>query len=196
MDLSPDEPWEPQPYDRRRHLARLAATPMVQAQRLFLQGAERALGATDPFRAAGDLRKATELVAELARNRPQAPATFLNRGIGPNRRYARVRAPLDTLKANAKAAGGTVNDAILAAVAGMLARLFEQAGERPSRAPVALVPGSVRRAGGPGARPSRSSRSACGGPARRAATASRPCSSTCRRSARRRPPGSPRCTPR
>ena len=149
MELPPpDEPWEPRPYDRRRHLARLAASPMVQAQRLFLQGAERALTATtDPLKAPGDLRKATELVTQLARTRPQAPMTFLNRGIGPNRRYAMVRAPLAELKASAKAAGGTVNDAILAAVAGMLARLFELAGERPGRPPVALVPVSVRREG-------------------------------------------------
>jgi WS/DGAT/MGAT family acyltransferase len=147
LDLAPGEPWEPKPFDRRRHLARLATTPMFQAQRLFVQGAERALGAADPRRATSDLRKATELLAELARNRPQAPSTFLNRGIGPNRRYAMARAPLEALKTAAKAAGGTVNDAILAAVAGMLARLFEQAGEQPSRAPVALVPVSVRRPG-------------------------------------------------
>jgi WS/DGAT/MGAT family acyltransferase len=146
MDLRPDEIWEPQAYDRRRHLARLAATPVLRAQRLFLQSAERAL-TPDPRRAAGDLRKATELLAELARNRPQAPMTFLNRGIGPNRRYAMVRAPLAALKDTAKAAGGTVNDAILAAVAGMLDRLFGLAGERPARPPVALVPVSVRRPG-------------------------------------------------
>ncbi|MFL5845003.1 MAG: wax ester/triacylglycerol synthase family O-acyltransferase [Solirubrobacteraceae bacterium] len=147
MDLTPDSPWEPKAYDRRRHLARLAAAPMFQAQRLFLQGAERALGAADPFRAAGDLRRATELLTELARNRPQAPMTFLNRPIGPNRRYAMARAPLPELKAAAKAAGGTVNDAILAAVAGMLGRLFALTGERPSRSPVALVPVSVRQEG-------------------------------------------------
>jgi WS/DGAT/MGAT family acyltransferase len=146
MDLRPEEPWEPKPFDRRRHLAKLAASPMFQAQRLFLQGAERALTA-DPLRATRDLRRATELLAELARNRPQAPMTFLNRGIGPNRRYAMARASLAELKVAAKAAGGTVNDAILSAVAGMLARLFEIAGEKPSRAPVALVPVSVRQPG-------------------------------------------------
>ena len=146
MDLAPDEPWQPEPYDRRRHIAKLAAEPMFRAQRLFMQGAERALTA-DPMRAANDLRKATELLAELARNRPQAPMTFLNRGIGPNRRFATARASLAELKAAAKAAGGTVNDAILAAVAGMLGRLFAATGERPSRAPVALVPVSVRRPG-------------------------------------------------
>jgi WS/DGAT/MGAT family acyltransferase len=67
--------------------------------------------------------------------------------MGPNRRYAMARASLADLKAAAKAAGGTVNDAILAAVAGMLGRLFELAGETPSRPPVALVPVSVRREG-------------------------------------------------
>ena len=146
MDLSPEAPWSPRPYDRRRHLAKLATQPVFQAQRLFLQGAERALGA-DPLRAAGDLRRATELVAELARTRPQAPMTFLNRPIGPNRRYATARASLADLKAAGKAAGGTVNDAILASVAGMLRRLFALSGERPSRPPVALVPVSVRRPG-------------------------------------------------
>ena len=140
MDLTPDEPWEPRGYDRRRHLARLAASPMLQAQRLFLQGVERALAA-DPFRAAGDLRKATELLAELARNRPQAPMTFLNRGIGPNRRYAMARAPLPELKAAAKAAGGTVNDAILAAVAGMLGAPLR----RDGRAAVARAGGARAR---------------------------------------------------
>ncbi|MDX6639175.1 MAG: diacylglycerol O-acyltransferase / wax synthase, partial [Solirubrobacteraceae bacterium] len=146
MDLRADAVWEPQPYDRRRHLARLAATPVLRAQRLFLQSAERALSA-DPRRTAGDLRRATELLAELARNRPQAPMTFLNRGIGPNRRYATVRASLAELKTAGRAAGGTVNDAILAAVAGMLGRLLALADERPSRPPVALVPVSVRRPG-------------------------------------------------
>lgn len=146
MDLSPDAPWQPQPYDRRRHLARLAAAPVLGAQRLFVQSAERALTA-DPRRAATDLRKAGELVAELARNRPQAPMTFLNRGIGPNRRYARARVGLTALKAAARARGATVNDAILAAVAGMLARLFATTGERLDRPPVALVPVSVRREG-------------------------------------------------
>jgi WS/DGAT/MGAT family acyltransferase len=147
MDLTPDGEWEPRPYDRARHLTRLARTPMVAAQRLLMESANRALAATDPRRAATDLRRATELLAELARTRPQAPMTFLNHGIGPNRRYATVHAPLAALKAAGRAAGGTVNDAILAAVAGMLARLLAAAGDTPSRPPVALVPVSVRRPG-------------------------------------------------
>src|SRR5436190_1940665 len=147
LDIAPDEQWAPQPYDRGRHLARLAATPMVKAQQLLLDSANRALAATDPRRATTDLRQATELLAELARTRPQAPMTFLNRSIGPNRRYATAHAPLAVLKTAGKSAGGTVNDAILAAVAGMLGRLLQEAGERPARPPAALVPISVRRPG-------------------------------------------------
>ena len=172
----PTGAWEPQAYDRARHLARLAATPIVRAQKLLLDSANRALRATDPRRAAGDLRKATELLTELARTRPQAPMTPLNRRIGPNRRYAIARAPLAELKAAAKAHGGTVNDAILALVAGMLRRYLE----RPA------TPSRRRR--------SRSCRSASAARARRAATASRPCSSTCRSTSptRRADRGGPR----
>ncbi len=42
----PEEPWQPRAYDRRRHLARLAATPVVRAQKLLLDSAGRALSPT------------------------------------------------------------------------------------------------------------------------------------------------------
>jgi WS/DGAT/MGAT family acyltransferase len=141
----PDGPWEPRAYDRGRHLARLAATPFVSAQRILYDTATRALD-TSPRRAAEDLRRATELMTELARTRPQAPMTPLNEPISPNRRYAMARASLEDLKAAGKGAGGTVNDALLAVVAGMLRRYFEAAGLELASPPVALVPVSVRRA--------------------------------------------------
>jgi diacylglycerol O-acyltransferase / wax synthase len=145
IDIPPPEgPWEPQAYDRRRHLARLAATPFVRAQKIVLDTATRALD-TSPRSAAEDLRGATELMTELARNRPQAPMTPLNEPISPNRRYAVARASLEELKAAGKQAGGTVNDALLAVVAGMLRRYLEAAGLALDAPPVALVPVSVRR---------------------------------------------------
>ena len=55
----------------------------------MLDGITRAL-APDPRRAAGDLRRATEVGLELARTRPGAPMTPLNRTISPNRRFALV----------------------------------------------------------------------------------------------------------
>ncbi|MDX6720680.1 MAG: diacylglycerol O-acyltransferase / wax synthase [Solirubrobacteraceae bacterium] len=140
------EPWEPRGYDRRRHLARLAATPIVRAQKLLLDSAARAL-APDPRRAAVDLRDATELLVQLARTRPSAPMTPLNAGLGPNRRFAFASASLADLKLAGKAQGATVNDALLAAVAGMLRRYLEAAGEPLGKPIVALVPVSVRRPG-------------------------------------------------
>ena len=147
-------------YDRARDLARLSLEPFMRGQRLLAEGAQRALAATDPRRTAADLRRATDLVAELARTRPQAPMTALNRPIGPNRRYATARTGLAELKAAAKAHGATVNDAILAVVAGALRRYLA--------------------ADPPPAGRWRSCPCRCAGPARRAATASRPSSSTSR----------------
>jgi diacylglycerol O-acyltransferase / wax synthase len=138
-----DIEWTPKPYDRRKHLARMMTVPVLRAQRALLESAQRAL-TTDPRRAADDLRRATELLTQLARTRPAAPMTSLNRGIGPNRSYALQTAPLQALKDAAKPHGATVNDAILAAVAGMLRVVA------PGVDPVALVPVSVRQAGDEG----------------------------------------------
>ncbi|MGI8559734.1 MAG: WS/DGAT/MGAT family O-acyltransferase [Solirubrobacteraceae bacterium] len=142
----PDATWAPRPFALSRHLARLATTPVWQAQKLMLDGVARALD-PDPRRAAGELRRATELAVELARNRPQAPMTPLNRPIGSNRRWALVRTDLARVKQAARASGGTVNDVLLAAVAGMLRSYLSAAepGAWDGRPPVALVPVNVRR---------------------------------------------------
>jgi diacylglycerol O-acyltransferase / wax synthase len=141
----PDTPWEPEPYDSRGHLARLAATPFVRAQQIALDATVRALDVS-PRTAAGDLRKTTDLLVELARQRPQAPMTPLNEPLGPNRRFATAQASLADIKAAGKRYGGTVNDVLLAAVAGMLRRyLPELGGTARGQEPVALVPVSVRR---------------------------------------------------
>jgi diacylglycerol O-acyltransferase / wax synthase len=140
LDLGAEAEWAPRPYDRRRHLAKMMAMPALRAQRALLDAAQRAL-TTDPRRAAEDLKRATELMTQLARTRPAAPMTSLNRGIGPNRSYALQTASLQALKDVAKPNSATVNDAILAAVAGMLRVVA------PGIDPVALVPVSVRRGG-------------------------------------------------
>jgi diacylglycerol O-acyltransferase / wax synthase len=136
----PESPWAPQPFARRRYLARMGLTPVLRTQKLVLDAAKQA---TDPFDLAGDVRRATELLTQLARTRPQAPMTTLNRPIGPNRRFARHSVALADLKAAAKPHGATVNDAILTAVTGMLAEVLPAL----PAPPVALVPVSVRREG-------------------------------------------------
>jgi len=145
LDIPPPaEPWSPRPYDPGAHLARLAATPFMRAQQLALDTARRALE-TSPRSAADELRRTTDLLVELARQRPQAPMTPLNEPLGPNRRYAIVRTDLQAVKAAAKATGGSVNDVLVAAVAGMLRRYLPELGGTTGREPVALVPVSVRK---------------------------------------------------
>jgi hypothetical protein len=146
---APADPWSPRPYALRGHLTALAARPVTRGQRLVLQATNRLLDLS-PRAAASELGRATDLVAELARTRPPAPSLPINRPISANRAYALTRAPLAPIKAAGKAAGGTVNDTILAVVAGMLARYLASAGVEAAlleRDPVALVPVSVRRAG-------------------------------------------------
>jgi diacylglycerol O-acyltransferase / wax synthase len=137
----PDAGWHPRTFDRRSHLTRLARQPLERAQWLVVESTLRALD-TSPRRAADDLRRATELVTELARQRPQAPMTSLNRTISPNRRFVMRSVGLGAVKAAGRAAGGTVNDVLLAAVAGALRRFVG-----PEEDLVALVPVSIRREG-------------------------------------------------
>ncbi|MFY9614981.1 MAG: wax ester/triacylglycerol synthase family O-acyltransferase [Candidatus Dormiibacterota bacterium] len=144
----PPEKWRPRPNRMRRHLARMALSPVALGTRVALDSADKLLDAT-PGTVVRDLRRATELVGELARIRPGAPRLPINRPISANRAYAMTTAPLVGLKTAAKAAGGTVNDGILAAVSGMLAGYLRKAGVNPrslERDPVALVPVSVRQA--------------------------------------------------
>ncbi len=140
----PPGAWAPEPYDRLGHLARLGLEPARRATGLLRDSAQRALQ-PDPRRTAKDLLSAAELLGELARTRPAAPMTSLNEPIGPNRRYAMHSTELADVKRAAKAAGGTVNDAILAVVTGTLALVLDRPVGAP--APVALVPVSVRRPG-------------------------------------------------
>jgi WS/DGAT/MGAT family acyltransferase len=151
----PDAPWEPRPYDRSRHLRDLALGRALETGRMVAGKAHRALRpelslrglSPVPLRALPEVVKATELLAELARQRPQAPMSPLNRPIGPNRRYALHRVRLEDIKRTGTDAGGTVNDTVLAAVTGMLRRYFDVAGVYLGARPVALVPVSVRKPG-------------------------------------------------
>ncbi len=72
------------------------------------------------------------------------PSSPYNTAIGPHRRFAWVRASLDDVKAIKNSLGGTVNDVVLATVAGGLGLHMRRRGIEP-RAPLrAMVPVSVR----------------------------------------------------
>jgi diacylglycerol O-acyltransferase len=69
--------------------------------------------------------------------------TVFNRTLSPRRSFASTTLPLADLKAVKNAAGVTLNDVVLATVAGALDRFFEARGETPSRPLVASIPMAV-----------------------------------------------------
>lgn len=141
----PADPWHPRPAELRRTLTRIVAAPIARGAELAGEVAERVLD-PDPRRTAEEAARAAELVAELARTRPQAPRLPLNERLSESRAYAPATWPLADAKRVARAAGGKVNDVVLAGVTGMLERWLAEAGATPppGQDPVALVPVSVR----------------------------------------------------
>ena len=74
-----------------------------------------------------------------------APPTPYNADIGPHRRFTWVRADLAQLKAIKNELGGTVNDVVLATVAGALGRHLRRRGQQTDGLELkAMVPVSVR----------------------------------------------------
>jgi diacylglycerol O-acyltransferase / wax synthase len=152
FDLSPTpppvrhsgRPW--QPHREPGTLDLLAA-----GARGALRGAlELAAGAADalahPDRALASAREAAEGVAEIvwAVLNP-APATPLNVDIGPHRRFVGVGSSLADFKLVKSAFGCTVNDVVLAVVAGALRTFLISRGVRTEGLELrALVPVSVR----------------------------------------------------
>src|SRR5215207_1740019 len=74
-----------------------------------------------------------------------APSSPYNRQIGPHRRFTWVRAHLSDLKAIKDELGGTVNDVVLATVAGALGKHLRRRGQNTDGLELkAMVPVSVR----------------------------------------------------
>jgi diacylglycerol O-acyltransferase / wax synthase len=140
-DLDPWEPHsEPTPVDL------LSAG----VKGFFRAGAEvtaQALGAVaKPERAIEDARVSLEGVGEIvwAALNP-APASPLNVEIGPHRRFVGIESSLQDFKEVKNAFGGTVNDVVLAVVAGALREWLHSRGVRTEGLELrALVPVSVR----------------------------------------------------
>ena len=77
-----------------------------------------------------------------------APPSALNRPIGPHRRFETLDLPLPTLRKIRRALGGSVNDVVLAMVAGALRSWLAARGETVSADLRVLVPVSFRTAHG------------------------------------------------
>ena len=140
--------------------------------------------AASPRRSLARGRAAAEGLGEvLWETLNPAPHTPLNVPIGPHRRFATASCRLSDFKLIKDALGGTVNDVLLAVVAGALRRFLTERGIRTEGLELrALVPVSIRRAGRRRAASS--------------ATGSRRCAPRCPCTSATRAGGSRRCAPR
>ena len=129
VDLVPDPPptngppWTPAPMPSRREL-------FGDNLRRHLQDVGRALSRlAHPVGTVRQARRALPAVRE-AFAEGTAPATSLNRRIGSHRRFALVRSDLGLVKRIAHAHHATVNDVLMAVLAGGLRELLVGRGER------------------------------------------------------------------
>ena len=76
-----------------------------------------------------------------------SPPTLLNKQISSERSFAGVSIPLSRAKAVAKAAGGKLNDVVLAISSGVVRRYLLERGALPSKSMTAAVPISLREEG-------------------------------------------------
>lgn len=84
-------------------------------------------------------------LGDLKRRIP--PASPLNRSISSERAFGTATLSIPRCKAVAKAAGGKMNDVVLALVSGMLRRWLGEAGALPAKPLLAAIPVSLREEG-------------------------------------------------
>ena len=151
FDLEPDPPeaasppaWYPRPEPSPASLLAAAVAERAATPVDALRGALNA--ARHPERAVGGSGRAVKGLASMAAAGVSgAPPSPLNVRIGSHRRFAWVDADLERFKAIKAALGGTVNDAVLAAVAGALRAFMIRRGRDPEGIELkAMVPVSVR----------------------------------------------------
>jgi diacylglycerol O-acyltransferase len=144
----PEAPWHPRPTPNGLELAARGVRGLIA---LPFEAAARAVdAATHPGSALHGTREALEGLGEVVwAGLNPAPDTPLNVEIGPHRRLVWVRHELADFKRVKDALGGTVNDVVLATVAGALQKWLRSRGVRTEGLELrALVPVSIRARGG------------------------------------------------
>jgi WS/DGAT/MGAT family acyltransferase len=130
--------WKPQAAPRGVELlARALALNLISPYE-----AVRALPAPRLFAQRG--RDAARGLLQMRGVIRPTPPSSLNGSIGPHRHWCWARARLSDVKTVRGALGGTVNDVVLACIAGGFRRLLISRGESVDRAVRTLVPVSVR----------------------------------------------------
>ena len=142
--------WIPRPEPSDAQVVAEAVLDRLTNPREIASGVTRVLRA--PREIAGRVREGLAAVGEFAGAGLGAPPSPFNVEIGGHRRFAWVRGDLGQLKQVKNRLGGTVNDVVLAAVAGALGRYLRAQGQSTAGLELrAMVPISVRAEGERGA---------------------------------------------
>jgi diacylglycerol O-acyltransferase / wax synthase len=140
----PEHDWVARPLPSNAQLLADAVLERATVPTEIVRGAKATL--RGPRQVAGRVARALGGVGAMAKAGLQAaPASPFNVRIGPHRRFTWIRGELAEFKAVKNALGGTVNDVVLAAVAGALGRYLRLHGEPTDDLVLkAMVPVSVR----------------------------------------------------
>jgi diacylglycerol O-acyltransferase / wax synthase len=156
LDLSPRarivaaplEPWDPSPLPGSAQMLRYAASSLSHQPAQVLTTLDAGVEAIASLGTHNrELRSRGELSPPAFFS---APRTSINGAVSNRKRFSSLSIPLDDAKLVRHVLGGTVNDVLLAGVAGGLRRLLSARGEAVGRALVAMVPVSTRSDGGGG----------------------------------------------
>jgi WS/DGAT/MGAT family acyltransferase len=150
FDLSPvpqrlePEPWTPKPEPTAAEL--VAEGVKSVARRPFSLAGQALKAVQQPGRTISTARESAEGIGEvLWAGLNPAPETPLNVPIGPHRRLENISFPLADFKKVKNAFGATVNDVVLAVVAGAMRKWLRSRGIRTEGLELrALVPVSIR----------------------------------------------------
>lgn len=151
LSPDPDERDTPIFFARQPRQRRAGAASGVPSLGTLLEAVREQVGTTkDVGRAFAKVIRAvrhgdSDLVAPL-----QAPRSIINRRISRNRRFATQQYPIERLRRIGKAAGGTVNDVILALCGSALRRLLLELDALPDKPLTAMLPVNIRPKDDPG----------------------------------------------
>ena len=150
LDPTPEPPvcsddWHAAPEPSGERLLARGVRDLAGQQLGLLRGPLRVL--TSPTQTARQaVAGALQVTRALSHSVCAAPASLLNTELSPLRHLVRTQRPLEDLRTVKRAYGTTVNDVMLAAVAGAVRAYLIRQGEQPA-ALKAMVPVNVRSSG-------------------------------------------------
>lgn len=139
----PRRPWRPVAVPGDLEVLASSLSSLARQPERAVETVRRTFGALHDLTARNRrLREEDEMEPPPAPFR--APRTSLNGAISAQRRVGVAEVPMEDVQRIKHVFGGTVNDVVLAAVAGALRRLLAERGETPTESLVAMVPISAR----------------------------------------------------